>query len=53
MIAEELKQGRLYEIDLPHTHLAFDVTIYAFRQSKPIVRAVAALLWKEFEAQAM
>ncbi|WP_340245386.1 LysR family transcriptional regulator [Sulfitobacter pontiacus] len=53
MIAEELKQGRLCEIDLPHTHLAFDVTIYAFRQSKPIVRAVAALLWKEFEAHAM
>jgi DNA-binding transcriptional LysR family regulator len=52
MIAEELKQGQLCEIDLPHTHLAFDVTIYAFRQSKPIVRAVAELLWREFEAHA-
>lgn len=52
MIAEELAQGRLCEIDLPHTHLAFDVTIYAFRQPKPIVRAVADLLWREFEAHA-
>ena len=50
MIAEELAQGHLCEIDLPHTHLAFDATIYAFRQSKPIIRSVAELLWREFEA---
>ncbi|MBT0958213.1 LysR family transcriptional regulator [Alphaproteobacteria bacterium KMM 3653] len=50
MIAKELHQGHLREIDLPHTHLAFDATVYAFRQSKPIIGSVAELLWKEFEA---
>ena len=49
MIAGELKQGRLCEIDLPHTHLAFEVMVYAFRQPKPITGSVAELLWKEFE----
>lgn len=50
MIAEELEQGLLCEIDLPHTHLAFDVTIYAFRQTQPIIGSVAELLWREFKA---
>lgn len=50
MIFEELTQGRLREIHMPHTHLNFDIEIFAFRQRQPITGPVAAYLWDEFGA---
>lgn len=51
MIAEELAEGRLREIVLPHTHLSFDIEIFAFRQRKPITGPVAVYIWDEFRAE--
>ncbi len=50
MIAEELAHDQLREIVLLHTHLSFDIEIFAFRQRKPITGSVAAFLWDELGA---
>lgn len=49
MIADELAQGRLREIVLPHTHLSFDVEVFVFRQRKTAIGPAAAYLWNAFE----
>lgn len=50
LIADDMARGLLSEIDLPNTHLAFDIVIYAFRRPAPIIGPVAALLWKGFQS---
>lgn len=51
MIAGELARGELREIALPHTHLAFEAGIFAFRQPRPVIGPVATALWKSFESR--
>lgn len=53
MIAGELAQGVLREIELIDTHLSFEIEVFAFRDRKPITGPVAAHLWKEFGAVSM
>jgi DNA-binding transcriptional LysR family regulator len=48
MIAAELAQGQLREIALRHTHLSFDIEVFAFRQRRPVTGPVAACLWDAF-----
>ncbi|RMH53470.1 MAG: LysR family transcriptional regulator [Alphaproteobacteria bacterium] len=50
MIAEELAQGRLREIVLPHTHLSFDIQVFAFRQRRTASGPAATCLWDAFAA---
>lgn len=52
MIAAELAGGDLREITLPHTHLAFEAEIFAFRQPRPVTGPVATMLWEAFAARA-
>jgi DNA-binding transcriptional LysR family regulator len=50
LIADELAQGALLEIELPHTHLSFDIEIFTFRQRQLIMGTVASSVWDTFEA---
>ena len=53
MIARELAGGDLREIDLPHTHLAFEAEIFAFRQPRPVIGPVATALWESLESRSV
>lgn len=53
LIAEELANGSLREIELPHTHLSFDIEIFAFRQRKLMTGPVASSVWDAFGAMSM
>lgn len=52
MIAAELADRSLREVILPHTHLAFEAEIFAFRQPRPVTGPVATILWEAFAARA-
>lgn len=50
LIAEQLANGRLQEIELPDTHLSFDAEVFAFRKRKLIMGPVASSVWDAFQA---
>ena len=50
LIAQELAQGTLREINLTDTHLSFEIEVFAFRQRASITGPVASYIWDAFAA---
>ncbi|MAM25747.1 MAG: hypothetical protein CML55_10290 [Rhodobacteraceae bacterium] len=51
MIAGELARNELQEIVLPHTHLSFEIEVFAFRKGGSSMGPVAAHLWDAFKSE--